>query len=215
MSRPTLIFDFDGTVALGHGPVLAYAAAVAQAAGLGNEFARKAEQMITEGVHRDAIDAYDLVRMLAVEAGADQEALDAGYRVSRALLATKDAEILAPAGLAAFLKDADAQRILITNAPEDRLHEALEALGLSDVFDRVISGGNKPTGLARLLDELVAEGQQEILCIGDIWQNDLAPAHERGLETALVGAWGKRDHPATYRAADVAALLPTLREWLN
>jgi len=36
--RPVLIFDFDGTVALGDGPVLAYAASVAAAGRLPESF---------------------------------------------------------------------------------------------------------------------------------------------------------------------------------
>ncbi|GAB3264575.1 HAD family hydrolase [Kineosporia babensis] len=216
MSRPVLIFDFDGTVALGHGPVFAYAAAVDEAAGLNGEMASKAAEMIAAGTDNGAIDAYDLVRMLAVEAGAGPEALDLGYKVSRAQLGTDQAAILAPIGLAAFLGQVDAERILITNAPEDRLAEAITLLGLDGCFDRVLSSGGKPDGLGRLIDELLAADQKRrILCIGDIWRNDLEPAHARGLDTALVGGWGSEKRPATYQAADVAELLPQIQAWVG
>jgi hypothetical protein len=66
--RPILIFDFDGTVALGDGPVRAYARAVATEAGLSPSFVDEIATGLADG--DDAIDAYDLVRVRAVAAGA-------------------------------------------------------------------------------------------------------------------------------------------------
>lgn len=215
MSHPVLVFDFDGTVALGHGPVLAYAAAVARAAGQDGSLVDRVRQMLFTGTSLGTLDAYDLVAKLAVEAGADQSALEEGYRVSRAGLGTDEVPIEAPQGLAEFLARTPAERILITNAPETRLDEALEKLGLTGYFDRVIHSGGKPAGLERLLDELLADGPRPILCVGDIWANDLAPAHVRGLTTVLVGGWGSVEHPATHRVEDLSTFLPQLRAWVD
>ncbi|MFC5931114.1 HAD family hydrolase [Cryobacterium melibiosiphilum] len=215
MQRPILIFDFDGTVALGDGPVLAYASMVAAAAGLGDHLRRDTERMLAAGIHLSATDAYDLVRMLAVGCGVERADLDEGYRRSRDLLATPTAPVVAPDGLADFLENTGAERMLVTNSPTTRLEQALVSLGLATSFDRIVTSAGKPSGLEHLLDELLQDGPRNILCIGDIWRNDLAPAHARGLITAHVGIWGTGDEPATYRAAGITALLPDLREWVR
>ncbi len=119
MPRPILIFDFDGTVALGDGPVRAYARAVATEAGLSPSFVDEIATGLADG--DDAIDAYDLVRVRAVAAGAAPEHLARGYAASRAQLASDDAPVLAPEGLATFLATVDAERILVTNAPGVRI----------------------------------------------------------------------------------------------
>ena len=79
MPRPILIFDFDGTVALGDGPVRAYARAVATEAGLSPSFVDEIATGLADG--DDAIDAYDLVRVRALAAGAapDSQAVAGPY----------------------------------------------------------------------------------------------------------------------------------------
>src|SRR6218665_1326599 len=123
-----LLFDFDGTIALGHGPVLAYAELIADALGAPDGFVDGIRAAI-DGDSR-ALDGYDAVRVAAEQEGADAALLSTAYLASRELLATPDAPIAAPAGLADFLREADAQRILVTNPPDIRIDEALEALGL-------------------------------------------------------------------------------------
>jgi len=104
-------------------------------------------------------------------------------------------------------------RILVTNAPGIRIDEALEALGLAGLFDRVITDAGKPSGLDEVLAELPADAR--LLSIGDIWRNDLAPAHARGHQTALVGDFPDGNAQPTYRAADFSELIPQLEEWLR
>jgi len=209
--RPILIFDFDGTVALGDGPVRAYARAVATEAGLSPSFVDEIATGLADG--DDAIDAYDLVRVRAVAAGAAPEHLARGYAASRAQLASDDAPVLAPEGLATFLATVDAERILVTNAPGVRIPEALTALALEGLFDRVVVDAGKPDGLAALLDELDADA--EVLAVGDIWRNDLAPAHVRGHATALVGGYPDPDAAPNFRADTLPELLPALTEWVR
>lgn len=221
MPRPHLIFDFDGTVALGDGPVRAYARAVAAEAGLPSSFVESVAAGLLAGEQAEgrdlpadaAIDAYDLVRVLATEAGADAAALSRGYLASRAQLATSDAPVFAPDGLAAFLAEVDAERILVTNAPDIRILEALADLGLDGLFDRVVANAGKPDGLIRLLDELGAD--TDVLAIGDIWRNDLAPAHERGHTTALVGGYPDPEAAPDLHAPTLPALLPALTDWVR
>ena len=227
MPRPILIFDFDGTVALGDGPVRAYARAVAEQAGLGPSFVDDvaAGLAATEGADAGssegageatgdaAIDAYDLVRVLAVAAGATADALSRGYAASRAQLASDAAPITAPDGLAAFLADVDAERILVTNAPGVRIPEALAALGLDQHFDQIVVSAGKPDGLAEMLDRLGEDAA--VLAVGDIWRNDLAPAHERGHATALVGGYPDPSASPDFHARTLPELLPALTDWVR
>ena len=212
MPRPVLIFDFDGTVALGDGPLLAYARAVA------GHTASAADFVSTVSAHLAApsahvIDGYDAVRRLALDAGVDDAALASAYSTSRAQLAGPDAPVSTAADLAGFLAEVDAERLLVTNAPATRLDEALAVMGLSGLFDRIVTDAAKPAGLELLLDQLAAG--TPVLAIGDVWRNDLAPAHARGLATALVGGYADPAADPTFRADTLDELLPALAEWVG
>lgn len=206
-----LLFDFDGTIALGDGPVLAYAQHVATA--LGDEGAFVAGIRAALAAGDGSLDGYDAVRRAAESRGADAPLLSAAYLASRAQLATPGAPVMAPAGLAAFLENVDAERILVTNAPAIRISEALDALGLGGLFDRIITDARKPRGLESVLAELPADVR--VLSIGDIWHNDLAPAHARGHATALIGGFADPRATPTFRAAEFSTLVPQLEAWLR
>ncbi|GAA2009709.1 HAD family hydrolase [Microbacterium ulmi] len=210
MPRPTIIFDFDGTVALGDGPLLAYARAVAESA-LPDAGFVDAVALSLRGPRADVVDGYDLIRREALARGVGDDDLAAAYALSRAQLGGPAALVEAPRGLAAFLRDVDADRVLVTNAPATRLDEALAAMGLTGLFDRVVSDAAKPHGLERLLDEL--DPAAPVLSIGDVWRNDLAPAHARGHATAFVGGYADADAMPTFRAPTLEELLPALAEW--
>ncbi|AMB59689.1 HAD family hydrolase [Microterricola viridarii] len=221
---PVIVFDFDGTVALGHGPVRAFAREVARRLPLD-----AAERMLAEfdgalaadeaGARESTADApldgYDLVQRTAAAAGADESVLAEAYTASRWLLGTAEAPVAAPRGLAEFLAAAaSAHRVLVTNAPAIRVRETLEAIGLGDSFDRIITSAGKPDGFARILDELAPEGTA-MLSIGDIWHNDLAPARERGHRTALVGRHTPPAAAPDFRAELLEELFPALTSWLD
>lgn len=211
-NRTTIIFDFDGTIALGDGPVLAYAQQVAAATADPGAF-MNAIQLALTNPDSESLDGYDAVRRAAEEAAVDAAHLSRSYLASRGQLGTPEVAISAPDGLADFLAAAEnVERILVTNAPDIRLTEALASLGLTGLFDRVVAGAGKPDGLERLLDEIPEETR--VLSIGDIWFNDLAPAHRRGHATALVGEFVDPDAAPTFRATTLTALLPQLQEWL-
>ena len=210
MSRPVLIFDFDGTVALGDGPLLAYARAAAAHAAPGNDVVDAVRAQLADP-QNDAIDGYDVVRRVALAHGLDDAMLSAAYAASRAQLAGPDAPIATADGLAAFLAAVDAERLLVTNAPATRLDEALVSMGLAGLFDRIVTDAAKPAGLARLLDEL--DGAAPVLAVGDVWRNDLAPASARGHDTALVGGFPDPTARPTFRADTLDELLPALATW--
>jgi FMN phosphatase YigB (HAD superfamily) len=223
----TVLFDFDGTISLGSGPVLAYAAAASESL----PAAHRAEFLyaVSSGLAAhpsgripgtDAIDGYDLVRILSVRYAIDPVMLSAAYLRSRAQLATEFAPVTAPAGLPSFLASvADrANLVVATNAPDTRFDAALAELGLAGLFDARYSSVGKPSGLDRVLDEWLPHGP--LLSIGDVWANDLAPAHARGAATAFVGPVDHAladDLPAepTFRADTLPELYPAILAWLD
>ncbi len=211
MPRPVLIFDFDGTVALGDGPLLAYARAVAAHTASAEAFVSSVAARLAAPAG-DVIDGYDIVRRLSLDAGVGEAALAAAYADSRTRLGGADAPVSTAPGLAAFLAATDAERLLVTNAPATRLDHALAAMGLNGLFDRVVTDAGKPAGLDALLDDL-GDGVA-VLAIGDVWRNDLAPAHARGHATALVGGYIDPAARPTFRADTLDELLPALAAWV-
>jgi FMN phosphatase YigB (HAD superfamily) len=223
----TLLFDFDGTVSLGHGPVLAYARLAAES--LSATHAEEMMQQVRMGlalepssvvatpgpVPTPAADGYILVKELAQAYGVEDSGLNRAYHGSRAQLATALAPIEPVPGLAAFLGEArdHANIVLATNSPEVRMSEALQFLGLTGAFDVLYTSVGKPSGLDAVLDEWMPYGP--LLSIGDIWANDLAPAHARGAQTALVGRGSVVPEGAepTFRADDLADLFPQITRW--
>src|SRR5699024_7897369 len=123
----------------------------------------------------------------ALSHGVTDEQLSAAYLRSRELLATEAAPIHPPAGLDEFLKRlrADAACVLATNAPAIGVDRALAALGIADLIDEVHTDVGKPAGLDLIITTHLASGPT--LAVGDIWENDLAPAARLGAATALVG----------------------------
>jgi phosphoglycolate phosphatase-like HAD superfamily hydrolase len=219
----TVLFDFDGTISLGSGPVLAYARAAGKAM---PDAERKGflDRILTGlSAHptgrvpgTDAIDGYDFVRILSAEYGVAPSSLSAAYLSSRAQLATELAPISAPVGLADFLASiADrANLVVATNAPETRLDEALAELGLSGVFDVRYTSVGKPSGLDAVLDDWMPHGP--LLSVGDVWANDLAPAQARGAATAYIGPAAELlTAQPTFRAEALPQLYPAIASWLH
>jgi FMN phosphatase YigB (HAD superfamily) len=216
-----VLLDFDGTVVTGPGPVLAYArqAAANLTGAAGGRLVAQVETGLAQLPDVDGavpLDGYDLVRILAIRAGLRPEALDAAYLASRHLLAGPQAPVRAPDGLGELLVELrrSATVVLVTNAPDIRLHTALDHLGLGDRFDEVLTSAGKPATLPALLDRFEAEHPADlrVLSIGDVWANDLAPVHARGYTTALVGHVPPGARP-TFHAADLPSLYPALVGW--
>ncbi|MDQ1216965.1 FMN phosphatase YigB (HAD superfamily) [Microbacterium arborescens] len=209
-----IIFDFDGTVALGDGPVLAYARAVAVASGAPDRFLARVDDGLRGRPtgHGAPLDAYDVIRLVAEDAGVGAEALSRAYLDSRALLGTDLAPVQAPVGLAAAATRLPAECVLVTNAPAIRVAETLDALGLGEAFARIVTDAGKPAGLERLLDAPDVRDRR-VLAVGDIWRNDLEPAHRRGHDTALVGPWTDAAASPTFHADTLTELLPRIEAW--
>lgn len=186
--QAAIIFDFDGTVTIGHGPVRAYAQAIpkhplADAAA----FAEQVEAALTDidGLKSPYRDGYHAVADLAIAQGIETEELSRAYLASRQLLGTDHAPVEMPRKLPALLAAIapHAWVVLATNAPEVGIEKLLERWRIREYFDQMSFNTKKPAGLSSLIEEL---NSQRILAIGDIAENDLVPAAELGAHTLLV-----------------------------
>lgn len=211
----TIIFDFDGTVAVGDGPVRAYARFAAEAAG-GDDYLERVEAELARyntgaSAYRDG---YDVVGSLARDAGVDEGTLSAAYAHSRAELGTAKAPVEPAPGLAELTArlDPGIRLVLATNAPGDGINRALTAWGLADAFAERHFAVGKPAGLEPIIRAALEAGP--VLSIGDIFEFDLAPAAALGADTALVGATAASS-PAqpTLRGQTLAALVPDILAW--
>lgn len=210
ITRPVLLFDFDGTVSLGHGPVLAYAHLIAEKAGHPS-IAQDTEALLNSDNVGSARDGYHLVRTLAAELNVPEETCQEAYMASRENLA--DTGITAPEGLANFLASYPGRAILATNSPEIGLSAALRKLGLDRSFDTVYTRVGKPEGLTRILDtDLADTDPTHLISFGDIWEFDLAPVAAVGGRTVLVDSPFATSPEAdpTWRVTRVTDIFPEL-----
>lgn len=214
--KPSIVFDFDGTLALGHGPVRAYAQQVAPATGQAGFLEQvEAELGAYDRGDSEYRDGYDIVGSMAKAAGASDDQMQAAYLASRDVLGTDGADVDTMPGLAEFLTrvGAQARLVLATNAPEAGIAELLERWGVTGLFDESHFNLGKPAGLENLVDRLIAEGP--VLSIGDIAVNDLVPAAARGAATALVGArYEQAPIPVTMQAPSLSDLRDAITTWV-
>lgn len=212
---PTIILDFDGTVAVGVGPLEAFARAVADSAGdAGFADAALAGIAEFESGLREARDGYDVVSTLAAERGVTPDALEAAYQSSRALLGTPAAPVATPPGLAELLHRIrpHARIALATNAPGAGILPLLDEWGIADAFTDLHFTVGKPAGLERIIRDALQLGP--VLSVGDIVEFDLAPATALGADTALVGATaGRSGAEVTFRAAALPDLYDAIEQW--
>lgn len=200
---------------MGTGPIIAFAAAVAERAKSAELLAetRRAIEAF-EAEEADFADGYGAVASLAAAHGVPSADVDASYSYSRTLLGTDDAPIEFPAGLGPFFERmaATTELWLATNAPPDGIPGLLRGAGLDQWLTRTSFNVGKPDGLRPLITEALTKGP--VLVVGDVYEYDLAPAAALGAETALVGRTAARDpRPVTMRAASLDVLYPAIEAW--
>lgn len=210
----SIIFDFDGTLAIGHGPVLAYADEAAAFAGA--DFRSRVDEALADFDSGDRTyrDGYDIVGSLAAADGVDEDTLSGAYRRSRVKLGTADAPVRTIEDLDGFLAALapHAELILATNAPEQSIHQVLDSWGVRERFDAVHFNVGKPLGLVDIARHAYVRGP--VLAIGDIVEFDLAPAWAMGADTALVGATAfDSAAPVTMRGSSLADLRDGILNW--
>ncbi|WP_240414152.1 HAD family hydrolase [Paenibacillus periandrae] len=84
------------------------------------------------------------------------------------------------------------KRILLTNSPEHTGREFISALACTELFDEIVYGAGKPSGLERYMSELIEqEGLRpdQILSIGDHAWNDLYPVRKLGGRTVWLSPY--------------------------
>ncbi|MGO2539522.1 HAD family hydrolase [Specibacter sp. AOP5-B1-6] len=215
---PLLILDFDGTVCLGDGPVLAYADAAAdQISEPGRTALRDGlAEFLAEDPNAPAYkDGYAAVAALA-EGLVDADGLSRAYAQSRQRLAAGTVEISAPDGLAGFLDSLAGVvfRVLLTNAPLVGVPESLAALGLAGSIDLVIPEAGKPSGFAELLPILLADkAPHELLSVGDVWSNDIELPARHGCATAFIDRFEHRSGAATLSSPRFELLYDAISDW--
>lgn len=211
---PSIIFDFDGTLAVGHGPVRAYARFAAPAAA--PDFLHRVEAALADydAGHTAYRDGYDVIASLAAEDSVPAETLSAAYASSRTELGTERAPVESMPGLDDFLAAVGrhARLVLATNAPAEGVDRVLHSWGVRERFDDVHFTVGKPAGLTPILEDALSRGP--VLAVGDIVDFDLAPALALGADTALVGATAATSPAAvTLRAASLAELSSDIQSW--
>lgn len=217
---PLLILDFDGTVCLGDGPVLAYADAVAE------QIPEPSRQALRKGLaaflgedpNAPAYkDGYAAVAALA-EGLIEPDGLNRAYAQSRVRLAAGTVEITVPPGLADFLDSLAgvAFRVLLTNAPVTGVAESLAALGLAGSIDLIMPDAGKPAGFSGLLPELLrSKAPHELLSVGDVWSNDIDLPSRHGCVTAYIDRFNHRTGAATLSAPRFELLYDAISGWAN
>lgn len=183
-----IIFDFDGTVALGHGPVEAYARAIPEEAlDAPESFAKEVAAALTDidNLTSPYRDGYHAVAEIGIAQGIEKDTLSRAYIRSRELLGTDEAEVTMPQNLPGLLEELAPHSwlVLATNAPATGVEAVLMDWGILQFFDQLSFNTGKPAGMAELIEGI---GSHRILAIGDIDENDLAPAAELGADTLLV-----------------------------
>lgn len=211
----TVIFDFDGTLALGRGPIDAYVREVVDLAD-DAEFAAVVDVKLAdfESGRSDAADAYDAVRHAAAERGVAAELLERAYHRSREILGTHAAPVEAPDSIVPFLERLGdvADVALATNSPPTRLAETLADMGIDRLLQTRHTSIGKPEGLSRLVEDALRRGP--VLSVGDLFENDLAPAAALGADTAFVGpAWESFAGRTTMAAATLPELYDLIYAW--
>lgn len=215
---PLLILDFDGTVCLGDGPVLAYADAVAE------QIPEATRPTLREGLTAFLAedpsapaykDGYAAVAALA-DGLIDTPGLNRAYTASRERLAAGAVDITAPDGLADFLDSLDgiAFRVLLTNAPLLGVAESLATLGLTGLIDLIMPDAGKPAGFLTLLPALLAaKAPYELLSVGDVWSNDIDLPSSHGCMTAFIDRFNHRTGTATVSAPQFEQMYDAISAW--
>jgi FMN phosphatase YigB (HAD superfamily) len=230
--RPILVVDFDGTVYRDDGPVRFYAEHSA-----GNLPSRErtrfldlfeaylehgvaaADRIADEAaaaVLRASVDAWGAAAGLAALAGVGLAATEEAFLASRQYMLTAACRVTAVPALAEALEKlrGEVRVVLATNSPAGGLAPLLDRLGVTTLFQEVVSGADKPAGLRRwIAAELAGRRPGELFSLGDHYFNEIEPAAQVGAYTGYIDRFGRADGPATVSAAVVEDILPGIFAW--
>ncbi|MEO5832571.1 MAG: HAD family hydrolase [Nakamurella sp.] len=226
-----ILLDFDGTAYTGDLAVQAYARRVAELVdpaiatlviGGMRSFleGRPAPVGLPAAVHTaldTAEDGYEVVHTMSDAFGIPSRLRRSAYAASRDDVVRSAFALDEQPGLAGWLSGLDPadQVWLVTNAPEAGIAEVLDAVGLTGHIGRIIPDAGKPEGLAAIAAAAVAlvGAPHRVLGVGDRWAADLGAIHDAGGRTAHLDRFGRGLGTPTWRAADLAPMLPALTRW--
>jgi FMN phosphatase YigB (HAD superfamily) len=230
--RPVLVVDFDGTVYRDDGPVRFYAehAAGSLPTEWRGRFLDLFEAYLAHGVAaadgvadeaaaavlRTSVDAWGAAAGLAALSGIDTAATEEAFLASRQFMLSPACRVSAvPALVETFEKLSEQVRIVLaTNSPAGGLAPLLDRLGVTGLFEEVLSGANKPEGLRRwIAAELADRPAAELFSLGDHYFNEIEPAMAVGARAGYIDRFGRADGPATVTAAVVEDILPGIDAW--
>lgn len=168
-------------------------------------------------------DGYQLIQLLAHQAGLTAEQSGACFRQARRELVDAGLEycdLHAPAGASELLQQlrTHAAVVLITNSPAEGFAPWLETLGLQDSFDAVINDACKPFGMPAALESARAAAEQtvpaeHVLSVGDIWANDLQHVARIGGTTVLIDRFGTGLGDPDHRVTSWEDAAPIMSAW--
>lgn len=232
--RLILVSDFDGTVYRGDDPVRCYARRVAAslATARSTAFLDTFEHFLAEGVAaaasaatpqeaqalRAAQDGWGLVQLLAADLGLAEAVTQQAFLDSRIHMLDDACALDVVEPLVELFAELRGEHgvhvVLATNSPAEGLAPLLARMGLSDAFDEVVPGANKPVGLRSWMAAALGERPASALfSLGDHYRNEIEPAVAIGAATGYIDRFGRADGPATATAARVEDLLPALTSW--
>jgi FMN phosphatase YigB (HAD superfamily) len=110
------------------------------------------------------------------------------------------------------------RHVLVTNTPSFGVYGLLQRLGVAGCFDEVVCEAAKPALLpARLSGAAAVYGLEmgAVLCVGDHFGNDVAPALAAGAAGAYINAYGAGPAGAAdFEGPVLEAMLPELQGWV-
>ena len=238
MADLLLVVDFDGTVYRGDEPVRFYARRVAESLppaqaesmlssferylALGVRAALSCDDQVEAAALRESYDAWGAAVHLAQRVyGVAPQVVDEAFLASRIHMLESGCELEPVTALLDALRELRglARVVLATNSPADGLTPLLDLLGVTDLFDAVVSGVGKPDGLRRYLRAELGENLRReswrLFSLGDHYRNEIEPAVEIGAGSGYIDRYGRADGPATAVAATVEGVLPTLLSWAD
>ena len=232
--RPVLVVDFDGTVYRDDGPVRFYAE---HAAGTlpkerrrrfldlfeaylehGVTAADRVADQSAAAVLRGSVDAWGAAAGLAALSGVGPAATEQAFLAGRRYMLTAACRITAVPALVEALEKlrGEVRIVLATNSPAGGLAPLLDRLGVTPLFEQVVSGADKPVGLRRwLAAELADRRPGELFSLGDHYFNEIEPAMAVGARAGYIDRFGRADGPATVSGATVEDVLPGIFAWVR
>jgi phosphoglycolate phosphatase-like HAD superfamily hydrolase len=231
-ARPVLVTGLDGTLYRSDDPVRFYARRVAdwlpraQAGPFLDAFEHylvagvaaadaSADQAEADVLH-EAQDAWDVVRGLAAKHRIEASRVDAALRATRARMLDAGCRLEVVAGLVDVLAElrGDVRIVLAADGRARELRLLLERLKLTDLFDEVVAGQDRPAGLRGWM-ALALGGRPAftLFSLGGRYRSEVAPAVQVGAPTGYVDRFGRADGPATATGTRTEDLLPVLETW--